>query len=137
MKLTSLFIFLGSLYWSWGLIHPLPMINPEIQESIQNQIQIIISKAVQKRHQQAQDIRFKKIDSESLSDREILVTFDYEFRRPAPQKEGYTKSSIQGNVVVKLAHENPHSAPQWTLQELETLSSKVEFEQGSKISVDQ
>lgn len=137
MKLTSLFVFLGSLYWTWGLIHPLPMINPEIQESIQNQIQIIISKAVQKRHQQAQNIQFNKIESESLNDREILVTFDYQFRRPSKKEEGFTKSTVKGNVLVKLAHENAHSLPQWKLENLETLSSKVEFEQGSKISVDQ
>ncbi len=137
MKLISLAIFSSALYWTWGLIHPLPLVHPDIQDAIQNQIQIIITQAVKKRHQDAIDIQFIHINSDSLNQKEILVTFDYEFRRPTidGDAQGHTRSQIQGSVNVTLSKAKYNSLPQWQLQNIETISSHVEFEKGSEITI--
>lgn len=131
VKILSLTVILSSLYWTWNLIHPLPLVEPSTQVAIRDEVQQVIIETIKEKHQTAQDIEFTKIEAESLSPREVLIHFKYSFRH-VDEAEAI-RSQIQGNVMIKLRTPHDGTAPQWEMGEIQKISSELEFERGSEI----
>lgn len=125
MRYISLIIILSVVTLTWQLSRLEARVSVGVHHDIQMDLAKIISTAIQNQLPSAKNIEFRKLFSETKSDQEVHVYFEYEFedeKSPQPVTTG-----ISGHAVVK---RNSQGQGTWVLETVKLSESTLEFKDG-------
>lgn len=135
MKYISVFVLLGLLGLSWRVINRPFDISADTHAQIQGELAQIIENVVRESSPTLSNFRIVRLWTETVNYNRVKAQFIYSY---VDQMEGDRVSQTrEGRAILNRQTPTPGQRAvdsQWSLDEVQVLNSKLEFESGSSMS---
>lgn len=132
MKYLSLIILIFAMKISWSYIHNPATVSEYTHIGIQEDLKSFITDYIKEQIPNSREIVFQKFWTKSLKKDRVKVTFLYSFVEDFEQ-ETSTTTSIEGHAILKHQESENQEYDLWSLEQLNILNNKVEFQDGITI----
>lgn len=140
MKFISLFVFTAALWGSWYVAHRTLPVAETVHQGIQEDLRVIIADYIKKNVEGAEDVRFERMWTETLSDKKVKAQFLYSFIEPQSAETqaeegvaGKARVEIDGYAILNKTSDSAEKV-EFSFDELHILNNAITFDEPLKIT---
>lgn len=132
MKYLSVLIFIGTMYWTWGLARNQGPLTQQVHVGIQEELKHLIADYIQQNVPNSKNLQFDRFYTETLTDNKVKASFTYSFE-DQNESVGETRVQIEGFAVLNRSNETPDNI-EWSFDELVILNNQVDYKDPIKVT---
>lgn len=129
MKYLSTVTLILALAVTWKAATAVPLVPVSIHNDLQLDIARIIETAIVQQVPNADNLKFQRLYSETLSPTSVRANFSYSFE--IPDSGNSTTSLVEGSALVE---RDPANADNWILKKVDVGTSSLVFNEGIVIT---